>query len=67
MMGFAWEAAGFIREKTGLYLSEGGQYGKNGEAFLRMNVACPRAVLRDGLERLKAGVAEYEEFALNRC
>lgn len=67
MMGFAWEAAGFIREKTGLYLSDGRQYGENGEAFLRMNIACPRSVLLDGLERLKAGVEAYEEFALNCC
>ena len=45
-----------IREKTGLYLSEGGQYGKTGERFLRLNIACPRSLLWDGLERLKAGV-----------
>ena len=45
-----------IREKTGLYLSEGGQYGKTGERFLRLNIACPRSRLRDGLERLKAGI-----------
>ena len=51
--------AGFIREKTGLYLSEGGQYGKTGERFLRLNIACPRARLLDGLERLKAGVLAY--------
>ncbi len=53
------DLAGFLRAETGLYLSEGGQYGGNGEDFLRMNVACPRVVLRDGLERLKKGVAAY--------
>ena len=51
--------AEFIREKTGLYLSEGGQYGKTGERFLRLNIACPRARLLDGLERLKAGALAY--------
>ena len=35
---------------------EGGQYGKTGKRFLRMNIACPRSRLLDGLERLKAGV-----------
>ena len=42
-----------IREKTGLFLSQGGIFGKGGETFLRMNVACPRTLLEDGLERLK--------------
>ena len=54
----AGQLAGLIREKTGLYLSEGGQYGKTGERFLRMNIACPRSRLLDGLERLKAGVPD---------
>ena len=54
-----------IREKTGLYLSEGGQYGKTGERFLRMNIACPRSRLLDGLERLKAGVLAYEQLNEN--
>jgi cystathionine beta-lyase len=53
----ATELANFLREKTGLYLSEGGQYGKAGDRFLRMNIACPRKVLLDGLERLKRGVS----------
>lgn len=43
-----------IRRKTGLYLSAGGQYGKGGERFLRMNIACPHSVVEDGLHRLKA-------------
>ena len=42
-----------IRRKTGLYLSNGRQYGRGGERFLRMNIACPRATLLDGLERLR--------------
>lgn len=54
--GFSDGAADFIREKTGLYLSGGGQYGAGGEYFLRMNIACPRAVLEDGLHRLKEGI-----------
>ncbi len=41
-----------IREKTGLYLSAGKGFGTGGENFLRMNVACPRSVLMDGLKRL---------------
>ena len=64
MSGSASHAAEYIREKTGLYLSDGGQYGDGGNNFLRMNVACPRTVLEDGLSRLKQGMAAYsEEFS----
>lgn len=55
------ELADVIRESTGLYLSEGGQYGGDGTHFLRLNVACPRSVLEDGLNRLKKGVEAYCE------
>ncbi len=55
------ELARYIRQKTGLYLSDGVQYGGSGAGFLRLNVACPRSVLHDGLERLRAGVSEYLE------
>lgn len=46
-----------IRERTGLYLSDGVEYGGDGAHFLRMNVACPRTMLLDGLERLKTALA----------
>ncbi len=45
-----------IRKTTGLYLSEGAQYGLGGERFLRLNIACPRARLEEGLKRLADGV-----------
>ena len=47
------EVASFIRANTGLYLSDGEAYGKSGEHFLRMNLACSRGVLEDGLLRLR--------------
>ena len=39
-----------------LWLDGGGIFGKEGEAFERINVACPRAMLLQGLEQLKAAV-----------
>ncbi|MBQ9513196.1 MAG: PatB family C-S lyase, partial [Lachnospiraceae bacterium] len=42
-----------IRKKTGLYLSNGAQYGGTGKRFLRMNLACPRSYVEDGMQRLK--------------
>lgn len=62
IIGFAPEAAGFIRKKTGLYLTAGDSFGGNGEHFLRMNAACPRAALQDGLARLKEGLTAYKEY-----
>ena len=67
MVGLASEAAEYIRQKTGLYLSAGNQFGAGGGDFLRMNIACPQEVLEDGLHRLKEGIAAYEEFVINRC
>ena len=49
-----------IRRETGLYLSDGDQYGGNGNQFLRMNLACPHSVVEDGLRRLKAGILAYQ-------
>ena len=53
------EFAKFLRKETGLFLSNGAQYGSGGENFLRMNVACPKSLVLDGLERLKRGVDAY--------
>lgn len=53
------EFADFLREKTGLYVSAGEQYGRGGELFLRMNIACPRENVKDGLQRLKEGCRAY--------
>ncbi|MBQ5329914.1 MAG: pyridoxal phosphate-dependent aminotransferase [Oscillospiraceae bacterium] len=46
--------AASLEEKTGLRLSSGDIYGSGGESFVRMNIACPRKLLDDGLERLSA-------------
>lgn len=59
--GKADETAEFIRSDTGLYVSEGGQYGGNGGSFLRINIACPRSRLKDGLGRLKKGLEDLEK------
>lgn len=67
LLGGATELAWYLRDTTGLYVSEGGQYGKSGAGFLRMNVACPKEMLTDGLQRLKKGGLAYEEWVLNRC
>ncbi len=57
--GTSKEIADFIRSKTGLYLSSGHIYGENGKHFLRMNIACPKTLLMDGLNRLKKAIELY--------
>ncbi len=51
----------YLRETTGLILADGGVYGKGGNGFVRMNVACPKAMLKDALSRLKAGTESYRK------
>ena len=41
-----------------LWVNEGSMYGEAGEGFIRLNIACPRQVLIDGLDRLKRGLKE---------
>lgn len=45
-----------LRELTGLYLSDGAEYGECGRAFVRMNLGTQRERVLDGLERLRRGV-----------
>lgn len=44
-----------LRELTGLYLSDGAEYGECGRSFVRMNLGTQRSRVLDGLERLKRG------------
>ena len=67
MQGCATEFTQYLREHTGLYLSEGRQYGESGSSFIRMNIACPRSRVEDGMKRLAEGVRGYEEWVLASC
>ena len=57
-LGSSEYVADSIRKKTGLFLSAGGHYRGDGDFFLRMNIACPRLTVSDGLSRLKRAVYE---------
>ena len=52
--------AEFLRRETGLYVSEGAEYGEAGRPFLRLNVACPRSRVQEGLYRLRDGLKAWE-------
>ena len=42
-----------LRDKTGLFVSKGKQFGKGGEGFIRMNIATSLDNVKDACERLK--------------
>ena len=48
-----------LRKETGLYLSDGAEYGESGRAFVRMNLGTQRERVLDGLKRLEHFVKEY--------
>ena len=50
------EIADTLLEKERLWVNAGSMYGKAGEGFIRINIACPRRRLIEGLERLKRGL-----------
>ncbi len=56
-----------LRRITGLFVCEGSEYGTAGDGFLRINLACPRSVVKDGMERLKAGLAAITEELKLKC
>ena len=47
----------FIAQKAKLWLDDGIIFGKAGEGFERVNIACPRATLKEALQRLKKAAA----------
>ena len=50
----------FIRKETGLIVSAGSVYRGNGKQFLRMNLACPLEMVKDGMQRLKTAIEKYK-------
>ena len=52
----AKEITAALLKEQHLWINPGTLYGASGEGFVRVNIACPREMLVDGLERLRAGV-----------
>ncbi len=43
-------------DEARVYLDDGGLFGKEGEGFQRINIACPRSILAEALVRIEAAV-----------
>jgi cysteine-S-conjugate beta-lyase len=50
------ELDNFIRTKAKLWLSPGRQFGEEGSGFMRINIAAPREIIKNALERLETAV-----------
>ncbi len=46
----------FMREKAKVGLNDGFMFGAGGSGFQRMNIACPRSLLKEALQRLEKAV-----------
>lgn len=52
------ELEDMIVQKARLWLDGGGMFGDSGKGFQRINVACPRRILEEAMERLKEALKE---------
>jgi cysteine-S-conjugate beta-lyase len=48
----------FMREKAKVGLDDGFLFGLGGSGFQRMNIACPRSILAEALQRIEKAVAQ---------
>lgn len=48
----------FLINKAHLALTQGYEFGLEGEGFVRMNIACPRVTVEKAMENLKRAVEE---------
>ncbi|MDG4597252.1 MAG: PatB family C-S lyase [Candidatus Contendobacter sp.] len=48
----------FLLRKAGVALNDGATFGPGGDGFVRLNFGCPRDRLAEGLERMRAALAE---------
>lgn len=47
-------------QKYGIDLHEGTIFGDSGREYLRMNIACPKKILEEGLNKLKLAIDNYD-------
>jgi cystathionine beta-lyase len=61
------ELTHILRNRAGVRLNDGPSFGPGGEGFQRLNFACPREALREGLERIAAAFSAYEKEGGNEA
>jgi cystathionine beta-lyase len=51
-----WELKDLMLNEAGVYLNDGFIFGPEGEGFERINIACPRSILAEALERIRNAI-----------
>ncbi|MFX1573149.1 MAG: MalY/PatB family protein [Promethearchaeota archaeon] len=51
----------FMREKAKVALDEGYIFGQGGEGFERINIACPKSILKEALNRITDAIVNMEK------
>ncbi len=49
----------FLLQNAKVQINQGKMFGDNGDGFIRLNVACPKTLLIEGLNRIKKAVDTY--------
>jgi cystathionine beta-lyase len=47
----------FFLERAKVALNDGKTFGRGGDGFVRVNFGCPRALLTEGLDRMRRALA----------
>lgn len=55
----------FFAEQAGVLLEDGGMFVANGEGCIRLNLACPRSILKEGLSRISRVLVKQQEDMLS--
>jgi cystathionine beta-lyase len=50
----------FFVEKAGIALNDGAMFGSAGVGFQRMNIGCPRSVIKDAVERIAKALQDHK-------
>jgi cystathionine beta-lyase len=48
----------FFLKKANVALNDGGEFGRGGEGFVRLNFACPRIMLLKAIDRMSGELKE---------
>lgn len=50
----------FMQKEASLYANSGASFGKSGNGFIRLNLACPKKVLEGAMERLEKAIVDSQ-------
>ncbi len=48
-----------IKQQAHVFLDDGGMFGENGRGFQRINIACPRAILEEAIDKITHSYKGY--------